>query len=220
MSPTRTRSEQRSFRSIVRSRQLVRNANLRPLRVRRSNQSFENLAKATLSISVAFVFLLLAACGGQVRPEKTVVGATGNAEGQWRGKALVKDGRNGKSGTLDLDLIAKEPQALRIEAASSFGIPVASVAMSGGRIEVLLPQEKRFITSPADRGSLSRLIPVHISPLFSLFCSSARSIAVMSGSALARVMNSRARRPMESSLNVKRTKGVLGTSISGRQMAT
>jgi len=142
----------------------VRNANLRPLRVRRSNQSFENLAKATLSISVAFVFLLLAACGGQVRPEKTVVGATGNAEGQWRGKALVKDGRNGKSGTLDLDLIAKEPQALRIEAASSFGIPVASVAMSGGRIEVLLPQEKRFITSPADRGSLSRLIPVHISP--------------------------------------------------------
>lgn len=118
--------------------------------------------RATLSFSVAFVFFLLTACGGQVKPEKTIVGEMGNAQGQWRGKALVKDPR--KNGTLDLDLIAKEPSALRIEAASSFGIPVASVAMSGGRIEILLPQEKRFITSPADRGSLSRLIPVHISP--------------------------------------------------------
>ncbi|MES2963916.1 MAG: hypothetical protein V4760_08495 [Bdellovibrionota bacterium] len=107
----------------------------------------------------------LSGCAGKIKSEKTVVGEQGTAQGQWRGKAMVRDLRkNGKSGTLDLDLVAKEPSALRIEAASSFGIPIASVAMSGGDIEILLPQEKKFITSPADRGSLSRLIPVRISP--------------------------------------------------------
>lgn len=115
-------------------------------------------------VLAAFVFLTLAGCAGQVKKESTVVGERGRAEGQWRGKAMVRDLRKGKSGTLDLDLIAKEPAALRIEAASSFGVPVASVAMSGGELEILLPQEKKFITSPADRGSLSRLIPVRISP--------------------------------------------------------
>ena len=99
-----------------------------------------------------------------MRSEKTVVGEQGRAEGQWRGKAMLRDLKKNKSGTLDLDLIAKEPSALRIEATGTMGIPVASVAMSGGEIEILLPQEKKFISSPADRGSLSRLIPVRISP--------------------------------------------------------
>lgn len=110
------------------------------------------------------MFLALVGCAGKIKQEKTVMGEQGYAQGQWRGKAMLRDLRNGKSGTLDLDLIAKEPGALRIEAASSFGIPAASVAMSGGTIEILLPQEKKFISSKADRGSLSRLIPVRISP--------------------------------------------------------
>jgi hypothetical protein len=113
---------------------------------------------------LAFLCLVLAACGGRVKSEKTVMGDVGRAEGQWRGKALLRDLQKGKSGTLDLDLIAKEPSALRIEATGTMGVPVASVAMSGGEIEILLPQEKKFISSPADRGSLSRLIPVRISP--------------------------------------------------------
>lgn len=99
-----------------------------------------------------------------MKPEKTIIGEAGRAEGQWRGKALLRDLKRGKSGTLDLDLIAKEPSALRIEATGTMGIPVASVAMSGGEIEILLPQEKKFISSPADRTSLSRLIPVRLSP--------------------------------------------------------
>jgi hypothetical protein len=112
-------------------------------------------------------------CAGALTPacsslpskgEKTVTGEVGTASGQWRGKALVKDLKKSKSGSLDLEIIAHEPSQLRMEIMGSFGVHVASVAMNGEKVQVLLTREKKFVTAPANEEGLSRLLPLKISP--------------------------------------------------------
>jgi hypothetical protein len=108
---------------------------------------------------------LLPACSSlPAKGEKTVSGDVGTAAGQWRGKALVRDLKKSKSGTLDLEIVAHEPAQLRMEIIGSFGVHVASIAMNGDTVQVLLTREKRFVTAPANEDALSRLIPLKISP--------------------------------------------------------
>lgn len=88
----------------------------------------------------------------------------GSASGQWRGKALVRDLKKMKSGTLELEILAQEPSKLRMEAVGSFGVHVASIAMSDDTVQVLLTREKKFVVSNANANSLARLVPIRISP--------------------------------------------------------
>jgi outer membrane lipoprotein-sorting protein len=105
----------------------------------------------------------LSGCAGSIRPEKTVSGSAGNSRGEWRGQAYIQNLRDGKSGTLDLEILAQEPSKLRVEAVGSFDVPVASLVLNGGEVRFLLPREKKFITAPAASDTLSRLISVSIS---------------------------------------------------------
>jgi hypothetical protein len=104
-------------------------------------------------------------CAGRIRPEPTVVGAEGQAEGQWRGKALVRNLTSGQSATLSIDVIAREPERLRMEIVGAFGVHIASVALNGEQVRYSLSQEKRFIVAPADSGALTSLVPVRLSPI-------------------------------------------------------
>lgn len=100
-----------------------------------------------------------------MKPEATVKGVVGKAEGQWRGRALLKNLKTTKSNTLSVDIIAKEPAQLRMEIGAAFGVHVASIAMNNDVVQCSLTQQKRFITSKADVSALARVIPVKIPPL-------------------------------------------------------
>jgi hypothetical protein len=93
-----------------------------------------------------------------------VSGVVGSAEGQWHGKALVKNAANGKSGTLTLDVLAKEPSQLRMELVGPFGVHVASIALNGEEVRYVLTREKRYVSGPAEADALVRLVPVRIPP--------------------------------------------------------
>lgn len=92
------------------------------------------------------------------------MGDVGSAEGQWRGKAMVRDLRKGKNTLLNLDILAREPSQLRMEITGSFGVHVASIALNGKEVRFILTQEKRFVAAPAGTDSFSRLVPVRIPP--------------------------------------------------------
>jgi hypothetical protein len=92
------------------------------------------------------------------------MGNAGFAQGSWRAKALVKNLKNGKSITLDLDIVAKEPDHMRIEALGPFSTHVASIAVKADDVRIALTREKKFIESKADRYALARVIPVRAAP--------------------------------------------------------
>lgn len=92
------------------------------------------------------------------------MGNAGSAQGSWRAKALVKNLKTEKSVTLDLDLVAKEPDRLRIEALGPFSTHVASIASKGDDVRIALTREKKFVESPADRYALARVVPVRVAP--------------------------------------------------------
>jgi len=114
--------------------------------------------------SVALTLAFLAGCATTPKSEQTVVGAAGSAEGQWRGKAMVRNWKTGKNGVLDIDILAREPSQLRMEITGTFGVHVASVALNDGEVTTILTQEKRFVRSPAGENALVRLVPVRIPP--------------------------------------------------------
>lgn len=121
----------------------------------------ENLLRTNLLLALTVV---IAGCNTLPKPSSTITGAAGSAEGQWRGKAYLKNTKTKKSGTLDLDLIAHEPDRLRIEAMGPLGVHVASVAYKQSDVRVSLTREKKFVISPADRNALARFLPVRIAP--------------------------------------------------------
>jgi hypothetical protein len=92
------------------------------------------------------------------------MGNAGTAQGSWRAKALVKNLKDGKSVTLDLDIVAKEPDRMRIEALGPFSTHVASIAAKEAVVRIALTREKKFIESPSDRYALARVIPVRAAP--------------------------------------------------------
>lgn len=117
-----------------------------------------------LNCSLIFCALAMAGCQSARKSEPTVTGSIGSAQGQWRGKALVRNWRQGKNAVLDMDILAREPSQLRMEITGSFGVHVASVALNGGEVSYILTQERRFVSAPATGAALSRLVPVRIPP--------------------------------------------------------
>jgi hypothetical protein len=116
-------------------------------------------------IAILSFSLFQLGCAGRIKSEPTVVGSEGRAEGQWRGKALVRNLVSGQSATLSLDVIAREPNRLRMEIIGAFGVHVASVALNDGQVRYSLSQEKRFIVAPANSEALTGLVPVRLSPV-------------------------------------------------------
>lgn len=106
----------------------------------------------------------MSGCTPNIKPEKTVKGVVGHAEGQWRGRALVKNLKTSKSNTLSVDVIAREPSKLRLEITGPFGVHVASIAQNDNEVRCSLTQQKRFISGPANAASLARVIPVRLPP--------------------------------------------------------
>lgn len=109
-------------------------------------------------------FAGLLGCATSPKIQQTVVGPAGHAEGQWRGKALVRQPKTSQTGLLDLEIIAREPAEMRLEITGSFSVHVASVAMSGGGATYILTREKKFISAPANAESMGRVIPLRIPP--------------------------------------------------------
>ncbi|RYZ77120.1 MAG: hypothetical protein EOP05_02920, partial [Proteobacteria bacterium] len=125
------------------------------------HSKFSKLAQASFLTALV---VLTGACSSLPKPSKTVSGSAGSAVGQWRGKAALKNLKNGKGGTLDLDLLAQEPDRLRIEALGPMSIHVASVAAKENEVRISLTREKKFVIAAADRNALSRLVPVRVAP--------------------------------------------------------
>ena len=167
MLPMLKRFVSKSLQSTINFRRLAPSA-LQLVSPRQlSNQLSNRLNKAGFVASVVpalALFSLVSLSGCSSSPTKTVTGEVGHSEGQWRGRALLRNLKTTKSNTLTIDILAREPSQLRMEISAAFGVRVASLAMNGNDVFVELTQQKRFLTTSATSGGLSRVIPVRIPP--------------------------------------------------------
>lgn len=65
---------------------------------------------------------------------------------------------------LDLEIVAKEPAQLRLEATGTLGVSLASFVLNGDEVRYILTRQRRFVTAPAAKGSLRELVPLSLSP--------------------------------------------------------
>ncbi|MES2856254.1 MAG: hypothetical protein V4692_10350, partial [Bdellovibrionota bacterium] len=89
--------------------------------------------------------------------------------GQWRGKALITGMQNQKkqSSTIDLQIVAREPKSLRVDANGPFGIHLLSMAVKGERVQILLPREKKFLEGDgvgSERSTRMLTLPGKVTP--------------------------------------------------------
>lgn len=118
-----------------------------------------------LFVFCAFVLVFAGSgCATGYKKENTVVGEQGSAEGQWRSKALVRNLQTGKSGTLNLEIVAHEPSQMRMEVTGALAAYVASFALNGNQVQYILAQQKKFVTAPTSPYALRDLVPISISP--------------------------------------------------------
>ena len=85
-------------------------------------------------------------------------------EGQWKTKVLVKDRVNNKQHIVNLDVNAVKRQKLRLDATTPAGMHLASLTLSGKKVEYILPREKKFYKGNSSAGSMKALVSVPIEP--------------------------------------------------------
>ncbi|OFZ12251.1 MAG: hypothetical protein A2Z20_04370 [Bdellovibrionales bacterium RBG_16_40_8] len=92
-------------------------------------------------------------------------------EGEWRGKALIRDKKEAKSSLVNLEVKAIDGEKLRMDITSPMGTHVASVLMKGSSLEYLNVSEKIVYRMQATRESLRGLLRVPIEPavLYNIF---------------------------------------------------
>ncbi len=76
----------------------------------------------------------------------------------------MRELRADKSATVDLEIIAHEPDRLRMEVTGPFGAHVASIAVRGEKAQLILSPEKRYVVASASSGVFLRTISIPLFP--------------------------------------------------------
>jgi hypothetical protein len=85
-------------------------------------------------------------------------------EGQWEGKALIRDRQSAKSGIVNLKIKAVTDEKLRMDFTSPVGTHIASVLMLGEEVQYLNVADKALYKSKASVESFKNILLVPIDP--------------------------------------------------------
>jgi hypothetical protein len=80
-------------------------------------------------------------------------------------QAVYQDKKNQNTQQLNLEVVARKNQNLRIDAKVIFGVHVASVVMNPDRIQVALHAEKKSYEGPSSQRVLQRALRLPLHPL-------------------------------------------------------
>jgi hypothetical protein len=104
-----------------------------------------------------FLFIIGCASRGPV-PQQSVVQ-------RFETQGVYQDKKNGKTQQMNLEVVARKNQNLRIDAKVIFGVHIASVVMNPDRIQLALHAEKKSYEGPASQRVLQRALKLPLHPL-------------------------------------------------------
>lgn len=114
------------------------------------------MKKITLGISFALMFL-------QACTSKPVQQA--QALQSFSTQAYYQDKKTGRSQQLNLEVVAKKNQKLRMDAKVILGIHIATAVMTNDRLQVLVHPEKKYYEGAANPRSLQKTLGIPLYPL-------------------------------------------------------
>jgi hypothetical protein len=85
-------------------------------------------------------------------------------EGEWQGKALVRDKVQAKTGIINLKIKAIDNEKLRMDVTSPVGTHLASLMIIGGDVQVLNISEKTLYKTKSSREALTKLMHLPLEP--------------------------------------------------------
>ena len=84
--------------------------------------------------------------------------------GQWEAKAMIKSHQTGDASIVSLDVMAQQPQPMRVDVTTSLGISLASIVIKDDQIEYVLPKQKKYYQGPVSEGSLQPILKIKVDP--------------------------------------------------------
>jgi hypothetical protein len=122
----------------------------------------------SMRLNFLFVTILVCLAGCASKP---VVYNLAKDEGQWEAKAQVRDLANGKTNTVNLEVMAFRDKALRMEVSGPMGVHVASFLLKGSEVRYAIHTQKRYFSGAVTERSMRPLLNASIDPrwLYSVF---------------------------------------------------
>lgn len=108
---------------------------------------------------LAAAVVLNACATTQVVPEGTYQKA------QWETKALVKNLKDNKSQSINIDILAIKNQRVRFDVTAILGYQVASLVMSPKEISYIIYPEKKFYYGKSSERAMERVIGLPLHPM-------------------------------------------------------
>ncbi|MGZ3745458.1 MAG: hypothetical protein ACXWRE_05670 [Pseudobdellovibrionaceae bacterium] len=109
------------------------------------------------------VCLYLVSCGTQpVRPSLPQGSLLQRA--QWETKAVIRDLKENKSHSIDIDILGEYPNKLRMEVSALMGTHVASLVLNGDEVHYALYPRKKFFYGKATEDAFLPLMNMPLHP--------------------------------------------------------
>jgi hypothetical protein len=112
-------------------------------------------------MKLASVICLLVLTGCQTVPPVKLNGVT---EGQWRGKALIKDKEQGRSYIVNMNINAVRDQRARMDVTSTLGTGVASLLVEPREVRYVLFDSKRFYFGQPQPDVMRPILAIPLDP--------------------------------------------------------
>ncbi len=87
-------------------------------------------------------------------------------QGEWTGKALVRNKETDKRGIVNLKIKAIDGDKLRLDITSTIGTHIASLLLDGQSLQYFIVAEKKYVASKADKSALKDILMVPIEPQY------------------------------------------------------
>lgn len=85
-------------------------------------------------------------------------------EGRWQAKTLIQDLKQNKSYVVYIDVNAIRPDRVRLDVETSLGIHVASLNYNRDKVQVIVPDQRKYYHGKASKKAFSKLIPLEVDP--------------------------------------------------------
>lgn len=77
---------------------------------------------------------------------------------------MIKSHETGDASIVTLDVLAQQPQPMRVEVTTSLGISLASIVVKENEIEYVLPKQKRYYQGPVSDAALFPVLKIKVDP--------------------------------------------------------
>lgn len=103
-------------------------------------------------------------CQSLKKEEVPLAAGSSPQQAQWETKTMISDKVSGKSHILNLDVLARKNEIMRLEVSTTLGLSLASILIEKGNIKYILPRQKRYFSGPLNSEALKPVLNVALDP--------------------------------------------------------